>query len=123
MARLSAFGDLESTEATRIWDRILARSVNGDRLTLAVVELEPGAIAAAHSHENEQLGIVLRGTMDFRVGDERRLLGPGGTWRIPSNVEHEATAGSEGAVIIDVFAPPREDWRSLETADSRPVWP
>ena len=123
MARLSAFGELETTEATRIWDRILARSVNGDRLTLAVVELEPGAIAAAHSHENEQLGIVLRGTMDFRVGDERRLLGPGGTWRIPPNVEHEATAGAEGAVVIDVFAPGRDDWRSLETTNAPPVWP
>ena len=97
MARLSAFGDLESTRATRIWDRILARSVDGDRLMLAVVELEPNAIAAAHSHENEQLGIVLRGTMDFRVGDERRLL--------------------------DVFAPGRDDWRALEKTDAPPVWP
>jgi quercetin dioxygenase-like cupin family protein len=80
---------------------------------MSVVELDPGAVVAEHSHENEQLGIVLRGTMDFRVGDERRELGPGGTWCIPANAPHEATAGPQGAVVIDVFAPPRDDFREL----------
>ena len=86
---------------------------------MSVVELDPGAVVAEHSHENEQLGIVLRGTMDFRVGDERRELGPGGTWRIPANTPHEATAGREGAVVIDVFAPPRYDFRELPSYGQR----
>jgi quercetin dioxygenase-like cupin family protein len=80
---------------------------------MSVVELDAGSVVAEHSHENEQLGIVLRGTMDFRVGDERRELGPGGTWRIAAYTPHEATAGPEGAVVIDVFAPPRDDFREL----------
>jgi quercetin dioxygenase-like cupin family protein len=120
---MSSFGDLGSMPAQQIWERIVARSVHGERLTLAVVELEPGAIAAAHSHANEQLGIVLRGTMDFRVGEERSQLGPGGTWRIPSGVEHEATAGPEGAVVIDVFSPVRADWGGLDPLERAPVWP
>lgn len=120
---MTAFGELGTTAPQQIWDRIAARSVHGERLTLAVIELDPGAEVAAHSHENEQLGIVLRGTMDFRVGDERRELAPGGTWRIPANVEHEATAGPEGAVVIDVFSPARADWSTLETLDRDPRWP
>jgi quercetin dioxygenase-like cupin family protein len=98
--------------------------VSGDRITLAIVELDAGAIVAEHAHENEQLGIVLRGSMSFRVGDETRELGPGGTWTIPANTPHEATAGLEGAVVIDVFAPPRDDWRALEPLQARPPrWP
>jgi quercetin dioxygenase-like cupin family protein len=116
---VSAFADLASIAPQQVWERIAARSVHGDRITMSVVELDPGAVVAEHSHENEQLGIVLRGTMDFRVGDQRRELGPGGTWCIPANTPHEATAGPEGAVAIDVFAPPRDDFRELPSLRDR----
>ena len=121
---MSAFADLGSIAPQQIWERIAARSVHGERITMSVVELDPGAVVAEHSHENEQLGIVLRGTMDFRVGEERRELGPGGTWCIPANTPHEATAGPEGAVAIDVFTPPRADFRELAPLEHRtPHWP
>jgi quercetin dioxygenase-like cupin family protein len=98
--------------------------VDGERITLAVVELDPGAVVAEHAHENEQLGIVLQGSMRFRVGDEVQELGPGGTWTIPANTLHEATAGPDGAVVVDVFAPPRDDWSALEPLEARaPRWP
>ena len=98
--------------------------MDGERITLAVVELDPGAVVAEHAHENEQLGIVLQGSMRFRVGDEVQELGPGGTWTIPANTPHEATAGPDGAVVIDVFAPPRDDWAALESLAARaPRWP
>jgi unsaturated pyranuronate lyase len=124
MHRVSAFAGLGSIDPQQIWDGVLARSVHGERITLAVVELDPGAVVAEHSHENEQLGIVLRGALDFRIGDDRRKVGPGGTWCIPANAPHEAIAGPEGAVVIDVFAPPREDFRELATLEHRPPrWP
>jgi quercetin dioxygenase-like cupin family protein len=121
---VSAFDDVRGLPLKPIWEGIGARVVNGERLSLAVVELDPGAVVQGHSHEHEQLGMVIRGAMHFRVGDETRDLGPGETWTIPSNVRHEATAGPEGAVVIDVFAPVRDDWESLEAADKRaPRWP
>jgi quercetin dioxygenase-like cupin family protein len=62
--------------------------------------------------------------MTFRVGDEERELGPGGTWTIAANVPHSAIAGPEGAVVIDVFAPPRGDWAALDALQLRPPhWP
>jgi unsaturated pyranuronate lyase len=77
-----------------------------------------------HQHANEQLGLVLRGSVRFRVGDEERELGPGGTWRIPPDVPHEVVAGPEGAEVIDAFAPARADWASLDRgAPSPPRWP
>ncbi len=121
---MSAFDDLRELPLRRIWDGINARLVNGERLSLGVVELDPGALVQEHRHEHEQLGMVIHGAMTFRIGDETRELGPGETWTIASNVPHEATAGPEGAVVLDVFAPVREDWVALESAPPRtPRWP
>jgi quercetin dioxygenase-like cupin family protein len=121
---MDAFVDLADLPLRQIWDGVAARSLDGERLTFAVVELDPGSVVPEHRHEHEQLGMVLRGLMHFRVGDETRDLGPGGTWRIPSNVPHAVTAGPDGAVVIDVFAPVREDWNALEPAAPRPArWP
>jgi quercetin dioxygenase-like cupin family protein len=107
----------------QIWDGVLGRSVHGERITLGVIELDPDSLVPEHSHENEQLGLVLSGSLAFRVGDETRELGPGGTWRILANTPHEVRAGREGAVVIDVFAPTREDWKPLERRERSPRWP
>jgi quercetin dioxygenase-like cupin family protein len=121
MGRLEDLGDIQPL---KVWEGVIARTVEGERVSLAVVELEPSSVVPEHSHENEQLGIVIRGTVRFRVGPETRELGPGGTWRIPSNTPHEVQTGPDGAVVIDVFAPVRHDWRELDVLDVQPpVWP
>ena len=108
----------------QVWDTVIARAIHGDRQSLAVVELDPNALVPEHQHENEQLGMVITGTLTFRIADETRELGPGDTWTIPSNVPHEVTAGPVGAVVIDVFAPVRADWEELEHSKPRqPRWP
>jgi quercetin dioxygenase-like cupin family protein len=121
---VSGFDDLARLPLRRIWDGVNARVVSGERLSFGVVELDPGAVVPEHRHDHEQLGMVLRGRMTFRIGDETGELGPGETWTIPSNVPHEVTAGPDGAVVIDMFAPVREDWAALEPAEPRsPRWP
>ena len=116
--------DLPDIDPLAIWDGVRARPVEGERITLAVVELEADAVVPEHRHPNEQLGIMLRGSGRFRVGDETRDVGPGSTWRILADVPHELTVGPEGAVVIDVFSPPRADWRGTPIAEPRPlVWP
>jgi quercetin dioxygenase-like cupin family protein len=120
---MSAFEDTGRIQAQRIWEGVVGRSVHGERITLGVIELEPGSVVPEHSHENEQLGIVLEGSVSFRVGDETQELGPGQTWSIPSHTPHEVHTGPEGAVLIDVFAPIRDDWKLLERVDGTPRWP
>lgn len=115
---------LSEIDPIQVWDRIRARRVEGERITLAIVELEPNAVAPEHRHPHEQLGLVIRGEITFRVGSDERVLGPGGTWRILSDVPHEATAGPDGAVVIDVFNPVRADWGDREVLSGEtPVWP
>jgi quercetin dioxygenase-like cupin family protein len=123
-ACMSAFADVATLGPQDIWDGVSVRAVHGERITLGVVELDPNAVVPEHSHENEQLGIVLQGSMTFRVGDESRELGVGGTWNIAPNVPHEVTAGPAGAVVLDVFAPIRDDWSRFERQPRRdPRWP
>ena len=115
--------DLNELELQRIWEGVAARSVHGERLTLAIVELDPNSGVPEHTHDHEQLGVVLQGRVTFRVGDETRELGPGGTWHIPSNAPHEVHVGPEGAVVVDVFAPAREDWRARGRLGRAARWP
>jgi quercetin dioxygenase-like cupin family protein len=121
---MAAFDDLAELPLQQIWDGVSSRTVNGARLSLGIVELDPGAAVPEHHHDHEQLGMVITGQVRFRIADETRELGPGETWTIPSNVPHEVTAGPDGAVLIDVFAPVREDWAALEKREPRqPRWP
>jgi quercetin dioxygenase-like cupin family protein len=116
--------DLSGLGLLAVWDGVHARTIEGERCAFAVVELDPGAVVPEHSHEHEQLGIVLDGSVSFRIEDETRELRTGGTWRIPPNAPHEVHAGPEGAVVIDVFAPARDDWQDLERLEPRPPrWP
>lgn len=76
---MSAFRDLSAIPAQELSPGYLARAIHGSRLTFAVVEVEPHAELPEHSHENEQLGIVLRGSVEFRVGSEEKTVVAGGT--------------------------------------------
>ena len=124
MSSSSPFADLEGLDAQRIWEGVGGRVVEGERVTLAVIELDPDSFVPEHSHENEQLGVLVAGQLEFRIGDETRRVAPGGTWSIPANVPHEVQAGPEGAVAVEVFAPARADWAALERLERRPPrWP
>jgi quercetin dioxygenase-like cupin family protein len=116
---VSAFAGIDRMDHLRIWGGVTAQAVEGDRTTLAVVELEPGTTVPEHRHDNEQLGVLIRGSMLFRVGDETRDLAPGDTWRILSDVPHEATAGPQGAIAVECFTPARDDWAALDRLPGR----
>jgi len=122
MSNLVDIGDVDSLD---VWgERVQARVIAGANASLAVVELAAGAVVPEHQHAHEQLGICLQGSITFRVGVERRELGPGGTWRIPSNVPHDAVAGAAGAVVVDIFSPVRADWDVLpRSAPGAGHWP
>jgi quercetin dioxygenase-like cupin family protein len=94
---MSAFDDLHSIPPQLLADGYLARAVHGKELTLAVVEIVPGAELPEHRHVNEQFGIVIEGSVTLRIGDETRTVEPGGIWKIPSQTPHTVTGGDAGA--------------------------
>lgn len=122
--KTETFTPLRDLRPYAVWEGVTARVVNGERMTLAAVDLAPRAVVAEHHHENEQLGFVIRGSMTFTIGGEKRDLQPGDTYRIPSHVPHDAAAGPDGCTVVDVFAPVRADWERLDRPDPfPPEWP
>jgi unsaturated pyranuronate lyase len=111
---MTAFDELRAIVPLKIWDGVIGRAIVGEQATLTAIELEPNTIVPEHSHVNEQMGILLRGSLTFRVGDERKALEPGATWVIPANVQHDVAVGPEGAWLVELFAPRRDDWGGLE---------
>ena len=87
----------------------------GDRMMIAHVYLDEGAVVPTHSHENEQLTYILEGALRFWLGEEgtedyrELVVSKGEVLYIPSNVPHKAEA-LEDTLDVDVFSPPRQDW-------------
>jgi quercetin dioxygenase-like cupin family protein len=111
---VTAFERIAEVAPQLVWEGVTGRALHGERLTLALVELDANALVPEHSHDNEQAGILVEGSFEMRVGAETRVLARGDTWRIPPDVPHEVTVGPEGAVVVEVWVPTREDWKSIE---------
>ena len=101
-------------------DGFRRRVVTGDELQLWFWRIRGGSTGSIMHHhpENEQLGIIMRGQLDFRIGDkestERVVLGPGEIYLAPKSVWHGDSVfiGDDElneVWILDVFAPPRTD--------------
>ena len=121
---MTIFKPLAEIPPQEVWNGILARVVEGDRMSFGVLELAPDSIVDAHQHPNEQIGMVLRGSLTFTIGDETRVVRAGDTYNIPGGVRHNAVTGPEGAVVIDVFSPGRADWARFDKRAVRPpIWP
>jgi quercetin dioxygenase-like cupin family protein len=118
---MSAFSHIDELEVLQVWDGLIGRAVVGSEASLVVIEIEPGTAVPEHSHPNEQTGILLRGSVTFTVGDETKELRPGAMWVIPGGVPHAVVAGPEPVFLVELFAPPREDWGSLERLPPTPV--
>ena len=88
------------------------RLVTGERMMIAHVYLQAGAIVPRHEHDNEQLTYILEGALRFWIGDEQAepfLVSAGEVLVIPPNVPHKAEA-VEDTLDVDIFCPPRQDW-------------
>ncbi|MCY4257552.1 MAG: cupin domain-containing protein [bacterium] len=100
------------------------RIITGDGLQLCFWRITGGATGSfLHRHENhEQLGIVVRGKLDFRINDspesqERVVLSEGEVYIAPKGVWHGDSVFIGDTEygecwILDVFAPPRDELRA-----------
>jgi len=95
--------------------RKLAEGINttifpGDQAMISIVRLDPNAVGTLHHHPEEQWGYMIEGSATRTQGDEKIEVKAGDFWCTPGNVPHTVKAGPNGAVIFDVFAPPRKEY-------------
>jgi quercetin dioxygenase-like cupin family protein len=119
------FASVSDLPPIALMDGIRVRALDGERITLAVFELEPDLRMPEHRHPNERVGVVLRGEMTFTIGGETRLRRPGDMWVIPPEVPHTVeSAGAAGCTIVETFSPPRADWAEIPRCHPAPgPWP
>jgi quercetin dioxygenase-like cupin family protein len=81
--------------------------VAGSRLLVAWVAVEPHSEVPVHSHDEEQMGTVVSGWVDFELDGEVTRVFPGDVYHAPPGVPHGARTGDEPCTVIDVYSPPR----------------
>ena len=91
-------------------DGITTRIFPGEQAMLSVVRIAPNAVGAIHSHPQEQWGVMLEGSAVRIQGGEEIPVKKGDFWCSPGNIEHGVIGGPDGAVILDVFSPPRPEY-------------
>ncbi len=111
----SAFFQIAELPSFEPLDGVEMSVMSGARSMANWVRIEPGVSVPAHSHPHEQIGLVLEGTIELRIGDDTRLIGTGVSYVIAGGVEHAATAGEDGCLVLDIFSPPREDYLASVT--------
>lgn len=105
--------DLPSHELRR---GIIQRVIRGDQVAIGYNLLHPGMATNPHSHDFEQIFILLKGRVKLHVGEQVFDCGAGTFVRIPPHTTHwaEPPLPEDGvAVNMDIFSPIREDYYPL----------
>jgi quercetin dioxygenase-like cupin family protein len=84
--------------------------VSGEKMMICEFTFEQGVEIPSHSHPHEQIGYVVAGRVRLTIDGQSFELCPGDSYRAPSGVPHSAFT-LEPSVVVDVFSPPREDYR------------
>lgn len=90
---------------------LTTRIFSGEHAMLSVVMIAPGAIGTMHQHPEEQWGVLLEGSAIRYQGGEEIAVKKGDFWRTPGGVPHTMRAGPEGCKVLDIFAPPRPEYK------------
>ena len=89
----------------RKWD--LAGAADGVSSGLSYSIAGPGTGAPLHYHEDDELIVVLEGTLEVRLGDETHTVGPDHTLVIPPETPHGfACVGPSDAKLLTFFPVP-----------------
>jgi quercetin dioxygenase-like cupin family protein len=105
----------EQLPAEQMNAMVVRKVIHTGQMTIARLNIRKDAVVPVHSHINEQVANVERGSLLFHIGGVDQVVGPGESLVIPPNVPHGVVA-LEDTVVTDVFTPRREDWISGDDA-------
>ncbi len=103
--------DMSQGISRTLADGLETRIFPGENVMLSVVRIAPNKSGEVHSHPQEQWGVLLEGSGVRTQDGVEHEVQAGNFWQTPGNVPHGFRAGSEGAVVLDIFSPPREEYQ------------
>jgi len=81
----------------------------GENISVAMVEVKQWAVTQPHSHDSEEIVIVLKGAWKFHLPEGDVVLKANQMLQIPPGVEHSSEV-LEDTVAFDICTPGRVDW-------------
>ena len=81
------------------------RLIKSEAMTVARRHFLKGAVTNVHTHVDEQISMVERGTVLFLVDGVERIVSENEALVIPSNAPHQLEA-LEDSLVTDIFATP-----------------
>ena len=110
--------EMENVMGFYDWDRMTPESISllytrkvalGDNIVVARVEVMQSAVTQPHTHESEEIIIVLKGAWRFDLPSGPVTLRANQMLSIPPGVERSSEA-LEDTVALDICSPMRLDW-------------
>ena len=83
MPTLVGFGTFAALPEEQISEKISRRVLSGDQGMIVWWSIGAGVHVEPHSHANEQIVWMLKGKMEFRLGNEQRVCGRGDVVVVP----------------------------------------
>ncbi|MBI5056658.1 MAG: cupin domain-containing protein [Nitrospirae bacterium] len=85
-------------------------AVGLEKAMLTYFEMEPDTKFPEHSHEAEQITLILEGELTFAYEGKTVALKSGEVIAIPSNIIHSASTGSKPCRAVDAWSPVRKEF-------------
>jgi quercetin dioxygenase-like cupin family protein len=104
--------DLDTGIKRVLGEGISTRIFCGQQAMLSVVTIEPNAKGQIHAHSQEQWGFLVEGSGIRIQGGEEIVIKKGDFWQTPGGVDHGIIGGPNGAKVLDVFSPPRDEYKT-----------
>ncbi|RWU04828.1 cupin domain-containing protein [Pedobacter chitinilyticus] len=106
--------ELFQIETETTWEDLgngVQRKIYGydDKIMLVKAKFEAGAIGPLHEHYHVQVTYVESGVFEMTIGDEKKIIRKGDGYYVPPHAVHGCVCIEPG-ILIDVFAPHREDF-------------
>jgi len=103
-------------------ERFSRKFIHGEKIMVAQIFLKKGCVVPEHSHDSEQMTLVITGSLRFQFGAEEKSVGTNQAMNIPCNVKHSVVA-LEDTLAYDIFSPIRHDWLAGDDAYLRRSYP
>ena len=92
---------------------------NSARIVMGTSCLPPRFSTVPHSHEAEEVSVVLAGGGRVDIDGTSNSLEPGMVLFAPSNLTHQTHSGPDGLTILWFYAPPGSEARWMAKGDAR----
>jgi quercetin dioxygenase-like cupin family protein len=114
MSQASEFHNIDNPDDglfRELGEGLTTRIFSGEHAMLSIVTIAPNCQGTLHHHPEEQWGVLLEGSAIRFQGDEEIQVKKGDFWRTPGGVPHTMRAGPDGARVLDIFSPPRPEYK------------